>query len=130
IFNSLKKIVKYEIEYLYKNISFTEQLLVKEKAGIYDEMYDVNKMEYRVQITKNARALKMSEYDYTSSVIAKADENNKHVGWYLFKRPNYKRRAFLYISFIIILSIALAYFVSQDAGLPFFLITIIPMSVI
>ncbi|HHX16720.1 MAG TPA: hypothetical protein GX725_02285, partial [Mollicutes bacterium] len=93
IFNSLKKIVKYEIEYLYKNISFTEQLLVKEKAGIYDEMYDVNKMEYRVQITKNARALKMSEYDYTSSVITLADENNKHVGWYLFKSPNYKRRA-------------------------------------
>ena len=130
IFNSLKKIVKYEIEYLYKNISFTEQLLVKEKAGIYDEMYDVNKMEYRVQITKNARALKMSEYDYTSSVITLADENNKHVGWYLFKRPNYKRRAFIYVFLITIFSIILALFVSGKAGLPFFLITLIPMSVI
>lgn len=119
IFNSLNKIVKYKIEYLYKNINFTEKLLISEKADVYGKIYDNNKTEYRYQIIKKARRKKISEYEYASYIVDMANKDNRHIGWYIFKKPKYKLRASFYVSFIVVATILLSILVAGYAGLPF-----------
>jgi cyclic beta-1,2-glucan synthetase len=130
IFNSLKKALKYKIEFFYKKISNTEKLLISEKATIYDNMYDNNKDKYRHQIIKDSKKRGISEYEYTKEKVDLANKEGKHVGWFLFKEKNYKLRARLYVFgvvfFTLILSLIGAYFL----GYGMFFLLLIPMSVV
>ena len=128
IFNSLRKIAKCKIEYLCKNISYTEKILVSEKVNIYDQIYENNKFEYRNKIVKNAKKLKMKEHEYALKIVEKANRENKHVGWYLFEKHNITLRTVIYLGIITILTLFISYFLSKHLGMGIFVILLIPIS--
>jgi cyclic beta-1,2-glucan synthetase len=131
IFGSLKKITKYKLEYIYKNISYAEKALISEETNIYNQMYDNNKIDYRLKIINNSKRLKMSEYEYTKMIVEQANNDKKHVGWYLFKPKNYQLRTILYISTIVIFTILLSALTAKYMGdIVLFFISLVPMSVV
>jgi hypothetical protein len=56
IFNSLKKMTKLPIAELLDAVSFSEKALKAEKAGMYDQMYDKTKDDYRAKIVRFQRS--------------------------------------------------------------------------
>jgi hypothetical protein len=95
IFNSLKKMTKLPIEELIDGVSFSERTLKGEKAGMYDEMYDRTKDDYRARIVRLARRKHVKEYDLVRELVEHADKEGEHVGWQLFKPKKWELRAHL-----------------------------------
>jgi len=108
IFNSLKKMTKLPIEELIDGVSFSERALRGERAGMYDEMYDRTKDDYRDRIVRLARKQHVKEYDLVRKLVEHADREGEHVGWQLFKPKRWELRAHLYIWIVAALSLALA----------------------
>ncbi len=108
IFNSLKKMTKLPMAELINSVSFSERLLKKERAGMYDQMLDKTKDDYRTKIVRESRKKKMKEYDYVKQLVAKSDENNQHVGWYLFPPKRWNARAKWYVWIVVVVSMILA----------------------
>jgi cyclic beta-1,2-glucan synthetase len=128
VFNSLKSVSRYKIEYLYKNISFAEKTLVSENANIYDQMYDNNKDNYRDIIIKLARREGINEYQYALDLVQKANVDNKHIGWYLFKQKNNNSRAKRYAFVIVSLTICLSLLIATYTGIASFFLLLIAVS--
>jgi cyclic beta-1,2-glucan synthetase len=79
-------------------------------------------------IIKLAHKNGTSEYNYSLDLVEKANKENKHIGWYLFKQKSSNSRAVLYISVIVSLTILLSLFIAFYTGLAFFLLLLIPIS--
>ena len=116
IFNSLKKMTKLPMAELLDAVSFSEKALKGEKAGMYDQMYDKTKDDYRDRVVRLVRSgrmktpdgRRMSEYEIVKSLVAKADENGEHVGWQLFPPKKWNSRAHAYIWIVVVAALALA----------------------
>ena len=108
IFNSLKKLSKLPMAELIDAISFSEKALKGEKAGMYDEMQDKTKEDYRVKIVRLSHKQKRSEYELVKELVAKADKEGRHVGWDLFPLKRWNLRAHWYIWIVATVSLALA----------------------
>ena len=111
IFNSLKKMTKLPMAELIDAVSFSEKALKGEKAGMYDQMQDKTKDDYRAQVARMTRKLrkkKVSEYELVKQLVAKADEKGEHVGWQLFPPKPWNARAHGYIWIVVLSSLLLA----------------------
>lgn len=128
LFISLKKMTKYEMSDLYTHISFTENVLMSEKADMYSHMYDNNKNNYRTKIIRDAKRHHMSEYQYTLGIVERANQTNRHVGWLLFKPKKYKERSYAYIIIVTFITIILSLLLSFHMGYLAFLLLLIPIS--
>ena len=90
LFNSLRTMSKLPMAELLDAVSFSERMRKAEKAGMYDQMYDKTKDDYRAKVVrmcqkvKGSKSQKVSEYDLVKELVAKADEKGQHVGWQLF----------------------------------------------
>ena len=128
IFVSFKKMTKIEMSEMFSLVSFTEKILMSEKADMYNKMYDNNKDNYRSQIIRQAKKHKMSEYQYALGIVEAADRANRHLGWYLFRPKKYKQRSVAYISIISALSVVISVSLSFFMGWVAFLFLLIPVS--
>ena len=108
IFNSLKKMTRVPMAELLDAVSYSERMLKGEKAGMYDQMYDKTKDDYRAKIVRLAKKRKLKEYDLVKEIVAKADEKNEHVGWQLFPPKRWNARAHWYVWIVVLASLALA----------------------
>ena len=111
IFNSLKKVTKLPMAELLDAVSFSEKMLKGEKAGMYDQMQDKTKEDYRAQVVRKVKKEKRkgkSEYEYVKSLVAAADAKGEHVGWALFPPKKWNMRAHSYIWIVALASLALA----------------------
>ncbi|MCR5445459.1 MAG: hypothetical protein K6E96_07280 [Bacteroidales bacterium] len=114
IFNSLKKMTRLPMAELMDAISFSEKMLKGEKAGMYDQMQDKTKDDYRAKVVRECRKAKkangqrVSEYDLVKAMVAQADERGEHVGWQLFPPKRWNSRAHWYIWIVVLASLALA----------------------
>ena len=122
IFNSLKKMTKLPVAELLDAVSFSEKMLKGEKAGMYDQMYDKTKDDYRAKIVRLSRKVKKSkrrkgeeskgrkacEYDLVKALVSAADEKGEHVGWQLFPPKRWNARAHSYIWIVSVASLLLA----------------------
>ncbi|MBQ7062034.1 MAG: hypothetical protein IJM88_01935 [Bacteroidales bacterium] len=108
IFNSLKKMAKLPMAELIDSISFSERMLKGEKAGMYDEMYDKTKDDYRASIVRLCKKRKMKEYDLVKQIVEQADAKGEHVGWQLFPPKRWNARAHWYIWIEVLATLALA----------------------
>lgn len=125
IFNSLKKMTKLPMAELIDAVSFSERMLKGEKAGMYDQMQDKTKEDYRAMVVRLTRSGKwkpelwsatlrsqsgkpMSEYELVKTMVAKADEKGEHVGWQLFPPKAWNARAHGYIGIVVLTSLSLA----------------------
>ena len=114
LFNSLKKMTKLPISELIDSVSFSEKMLKGEKAGMYDQMYDRTKDDYRAKITRLAKrktedGKRKTEYELVKELVAKADEKGEHVGWQLFPPKKWNARAHWYVWIVVLASLALAF---------------------
>ena len=109
IFNSLKKMTKLPMAELIDAVSFSEKALKGEKAGMYDQMYDKTKDDYRAKIVRlTRRSGRTTEYDLVKELVAKADASNEHVGWQLFPPKRWNARAHGYIWIVVLAALLLA----------------------
>ena len=114
LFNSLKKMTKLPMSELIDSVSYSEMMLKEEKAGMYDQMYDRTKDDYRAKITRLAKRKtkngeRKTEYELVKELVAKADEKGEHVGWQLFPPKNWKSRAVWYVVIVSLFSALLAF---------------------
>ena len=108
IFNSLRKMTRLPMAELIDAVSFSEKALKAEKAGMYDEMYDKTKDDYRAKIVRMAKKRGIKEYELVKSLVAQADEKNEHVGWLLFPPKRWEARARWYVWIVVLASFILA----------------------
>ncbi|MBQ9418333.1 MAG: hypothetical protein IJU19_07140 [Bacteroidales bacterium] len=108
IFNSLKKMAKLPTAELVDAVSFQERMLKQEAVGMYDQMQDRTKEDYRARITRLSRKQKVSEYELTKALVAKADSKGEHVGWQLFPPKRWRMRSKAYVWIVSLASAALA----------------------
>lgn len=106
LFNSFKKITKIEMSELFDRISFSEKSLRGEAAGMYDQMCDQTKADYRAQIVRLCKKRRMGEYELVQQMVAQANERGEHVGWQLFPKKRWKARSVAYISIVGIVSLS------------------------
>ncbi len=129
IFLSIKKSSKNPINIesndFYSNINFAEKLLLSEKTGYYKLMTDDSKYRYRQEIIKNSK--NKSEYEYVLKLINKANKENKHVGFYLFKNKTSHKKTYLYIASIVLTTFLLCLLVYRYTDLLASILIIIPM---
>ncbi|MDD3281312.1 MAG: hypothetical protein PHC83_07055, partial [Bacteroidales bacterium] len=128
LFVSLKKMTKFEISEFYSHISFTERVLINEKAGMYNQMYENNKDNYRAKIIRDAKKLHVNEYKYALQIVEQANKINQHVGWTLFTPKKYKERSYAYIFIVAIFTIILSFLLSLYLGAVAFLLLLVPIS--
>ena len=113
IFNTLKKMTKLPMAELIDAVSFSERMLKGEKAGMYDQMQDKTKEDYRAKVIRlsKRRAEKgerRTEYELVKELVAKADERGEHVGWQLFPPKRWNARAHWYIWIVVLATLGLA----------------------
>ncbi len=121
IFNSLKRLSKVPVAQLIDRVSFSEKVLKAEKAGMYDEMYDRTKDDYRAQIVRMSKRKGLKEYDYVKQLVAAADEGRvglgasavpgceaAHVGWLLFPPKRWEARSRAYVCIVVAATLLLA----------------------
>ena len=116
IFNSLKKMTKLPMAELIGAVSFSEKMLKGEKAGMYDEMQDKTKEDYRGKVVRLCRKQKSKEYDLVKALVAQADAKGEHVGWQLFPPKKWNARAHSYIWIVVLASLLLAVTLATVAG--------------
>ena len=116
IFNSLKKMTKLPMAELIDAVSFSEKALKGEKAGMYDQMQDKTKDDYRGKVVQMARRRKVKEYELVKGLVAKADEGGEHVGWQLFPPKRWNARAHGYIWIVTLGSLVLSALFAYGAG--------------
>ncbi len=114
IFNSLKKLSKLPLAELIDAVSFSEKALKGERVGMYDEMQDKTKEDYRAMIVRLSKRKtkdrkRGTEYDLVKALVAKANEKNEHVGWELFPPKRWNARAYWYVCIVMFASLGLAF---------------------
>lgn len=105
IFTMIEKVSYQKIEDFYKATSMSERLLLNEKVEIYPLVHEEDKYYYRKEITKISKKKKINEFNLVKDLVAKADLNNHHIGFEIFKQPKYNFRTHLYLLSILVLSI-------------------------
>lgn len=108
LFNSLRKVTKITMSSLIDAVSFSEQLLKREKADMYNQMYDRTKDDYRAQIVRLAKKQHKKELDFVKELVASADAKNEHIGWQLFQPKRWNVRSHLYILVVTFATLLLA----------------------
>ena len=113
IFNSLKKMTKLPMAEILDAVSFSEKMLKGEKAGMYDQMYDKTKGDYRARIVrlcknKNTNGKGNTEYEFVKQLVSRADEKGEHVGWQLFPPKRWNARARWYVWIVVLSSLLLS----------------------
>ena len=109
IWNSLKKTTRLPLSELIDAVSLSERMLSGEAAGMYDQMHDKTKEDYRGKVVRLCRKQKRVEYDFVKELVASADQRGEHVGWQLFPPKRWKARAHTYICIVSLASLALAF---------------------
>ena len=108
IFNSLKKMTKLPLAELIDAVSYSERMLKSEKAGMYDQMQDKTKEDYRAKLVRLCKKRKVKEYELVKQLMANANEKSEHVGWQLFPPKRWNARAHWYIGIVVVASAILA----------------------
>ena len=107
IFNDLKEFFEFSDVDLYEKISRTEKLFLKDEC--YEQMTDSSKDLYRRRLLKLCKRKHTDELSYLENIMK---NNDKHVGFSLFKRRDKGFRVFLYLFTLVVVSIVLSYFLS------------------
>lgn len=138
IFNSLKKMTRVPMAELINAVSFSEKMLKQEQVGMYDQMYDKTKEDYRAKIVRLCRRSHGSnrEYEFVKELVLQADKSGVHVGWLLFPPKHWSARAHWYVWIVSLFTLLLAVgvtaivsdFESQIMSFVIVLLLAIPMS--
>ncbi len=127
LFNSLRRVLKIKTLDLYDKISKTEQVLKQD--SLYKKMTPDSKQLYRKYLIAKSKNTK--EYQYACKLLEKSSLEEKHIGFYLFKKPNLRLRSRIYLCIILITTLVISTLLSTLVSKYFvlsFLLLLIPIS--
>lgn len=118
---SLRFISTLDWTEIFEMLSQVEQILRTDPASIYPQMDFSSRDYYRHEVEKLSKKIKISEIQVARKAIECADEENKHVGYYLFgeektvlrEKLGYTKsksftNTFIYLSSILVLTAILS----------------------
>lgn len=111
IFNDIKALFELSDEELYEKVSVVEKILLED--DIYKKMTVESKDIYRRQIRKLTRIKRTTELSLVNGLFKKSREENKHIGFYLFRNKNYQFRTIMYLLVITLLTFIISFFLSK-----------------
>lgn len=111
IFNDIKALFELSDEELYEKVSVVEKILLED--DIYKKMTVESKDIYRKQIRKLTRIKRTTELSLVNGLFKKSREENKHIGFYLFRNKNYQFRTIMYLLVITLLTFIISFFLSK-----------------
>lgn len=82
---SLRFISTLDWKVIFEELSQVEQILRQDPAGIYQKMDFASRDSYRHELEKLSKKLKVSEVKVARKLIECAVEDNRHIGYYLFR---------------------------------------------
>jgi cyclic beta-1,2-glucan synthetase len=127
LFSSFKVSIRLKLEEIYAQINYAEKALMNEKANVYDNMYEVSKIEYRKRIKKLAKKKRVKEYFLVTNMLEVANKENKHIGFYLFKEPRYELRSKAYVLFVFSMTFVISALLSLRMGMLSFILLFVPV---
>lgn len=111
IFNDIKTLFELSDEELYEKVSAVEKILLEDDT--YKKMTVESKDIYRRQIKKLAKIKRITELSLVNDLFKKSREENKHIGFYLFRNKNYQFRTIMYLLVITLLTFIISFFLSK-----------------
>lgn len=88
IFTSLRYLSELDMTDLLESVSRVNRTLLKDKSGVYAELDDNTRSDYRYEIAKIARKSRLSEYKVAQRALElSVDAEDGHVGHYIFNAP-------------------------------------------
>lgn len=93
IISSLRSMVNINMQKFIKKVSYSENVLLKDPAGVYDDMTEDTKSLYRFKVEQAARDTGRSEFEVAAMSLKLARENDRHIGAYIINESD---RAVLY----------------------------------
>lgn len=86
---SLGKIQNTDFEYILKQTSEAEKILINDPAGIYTHMSEATRQKYRITVCRQAEKEGKTEKEIASEALKKAEKANRHIGFFLnFRHPD------------------------------------------
>ncbi len=82
---SLRFISTLDWKVIFEELSQVEQILRQDPAGIYQKMDFASRDSYRHELETISKKLKVSEIKVAKKLIECAVEDNRHIGYYLFR---------------------------------------------
>lgn len=113
IFTSLRLLSSEDLTPFLESLDTTEAILLGESAGVYALMDERTRESYRRRVSELASLTQMSELRVARAAVKLADDNGRHVGYYLFTRPLGMRRhgaggwAYIALNLLITLTLSL-----------------------
>ncbi len=111
VFSLLKLVSSVEQELFIEELSLTEKML-KFDAD-YEGMNVQTKVLYRNKLLQYCKKNKIKEIDAAKIIVEKGKKEEKHIGFYLIKNPNYEKRFTLYLISVIFATFLFCSFVAS-----------------
>ncbi len=122
LFGSLRFISEPDMGALLLRADAVERALMADPAGVYPRMDEQSRAQYREAVTRLAAREGFEEHAFAKKLVEKCrfkDGIERHVGYWLLKRPDERRRAALYIGANVLLTLFLTLlcgFLSRSAA--------------
>lgn len=109
IFTSLRFLSGFDMGTVLENVNRIERELRLDPSGIYPKMDEGTRREYRNEVSKLAKQKGCSEYKAAVYINKLAENDGRHIGYYIFKKPfgheKKQNSGAFYISSIVIMSL-------------------------
>ncbi len=136
IFTSFRMLTSTDFRPLLHNLSSVEEILNTDPSGIYPQMDEESRSQYRRTVSRLAHKQKMSEKSVAEEAIKlsvqSSDPRKSHVGYFLNTKPLGKKHtnigAALYFISLLFLTFLLSIGIYPLAGIAATILLIIPLS--
>ena len=132
LFGSLRLISELDMHALLERTDAVEKALMADPSGVYPRMDEQSRAEYRSRLSRLAKREGLEEHAFAKQLVERCrhkDGAERHVGFWLYKRPDEKRRAALYIGANVLFTLFLSLlcgFLSRSVSAA--LLLLIPLS--
>jgi len=128
LFTSLRFLSGFDPSDLFERVGRVERLLRQDPAGVYPEMDEQTRVDYRRTLARLAERHGIEEHEAAEKILALARENGEHIGRYLCVEPLGEKPkaapAGLYIGGVVGVSLVLSALAALLLGRPALLIAL------
>ena len=136
-FTSLRLISGMDTTEVLEGVSFLENTLRKDPAGVYANMEEATRSAYRRTVSRLAKKRGICDYEAAQQIVELSergtDDLQRHVGYYIYTKPlgeaKKRRTGGLYIGFIVIAALVLTLLIAIGLNKPVLsLLLLLPIS--
>lgn len=111
LFGSVRLVSELDMHSLLERADAVEKVLRADPSGVYPRMDEQSRAEYRLRLSRLAKRMGLEEHVFAKQLVERCRHRSgteRHVGYWLYKRPNEERRAALYIGINILFTLFLS----------------------